>query len=126
MTYTEIQKQLLELAKEFKNDEVDLEDAEILERSALKKIAEFIFSNQLHQGVYTEDILPEQPSQWSSDRLSYFIDFISLKDDTILDLNWMYKSTFWSEEFESKEYYIVLLKEMIENKELFYDLEEDF
>jgi hypothetical protein len=126
MTYTEIQKQLLELAKEFKNDEVDLEDAEILERSALKMIAEFIFSNQLHQGVYTEDILPEQPSQWSSDRLSYFIDFISLKDDTILDLNWMYKSTFWSEEFESKEHYIVLLKEMIENKELFYDLEEDF
>jgi hypothetical protein len=126
MTYTEIQKQLLELAKEFKNDEVDLEDAEILERSALKMIAEFIFSNQLHQGVYTEDILPEQPSQWSSDRLSYFIDFISLKDDTIFDLNWMYKSTFWSEEYESKEHYIVLLREMIENKEIFYDLEEDF
>ena len=126
MTYTEIQKQLLELAKEFKNDEVDLEDAEILERSALKMIADFIISNQLHQGVYTEEILPEQPSQWSSDRLSYFIDFISLKDDTILDLNWMYKSTFWSEEFESKEHYIVLLKEMIQNKELFYDLEEDF
>jgi hypothetical protein len=126
MTYKEIQKQLLELAKEFKNDEVDLEDAEILERSALKMIAEFIFSNQLHQGVYTEDILPEQPSQWSSDRLSYFIDFISLKDDKILDLNWMYKSTFWSEEFESKDHYIVLLKEMIQNKELFYDLEEDF
>ena len=126
MTYTEIQKQLLELAKEFKNDEVDLEDAEILERSTLKMIVDFIISNQLHQGVYTEDILPEQPSQWSSDRLSYFIDFISLKDDTILDLNWMYKSTFWSEEFESKEHYIVLLKEMIENKELFYDLEEDF
>ena len=126
MTYTEIQKQLLELAKEFKNDEVDLEDAEILERSALKMIVDFIISNQLHQGVYTEDILPEQPSQWSSDRLSYFIDFISLKDDTIFDLNWMYKSTFWSEEFESKEHYIVLLREMIENKEIFYDLEEDF
>lgn len=98
MTYTEIQKQLLELATEFKNDEVDLEDAEILERSALKMITEFIFSNQLHQGVYTEDILPEQPSQWSSDRLSCLIDFVSLKDETILDLNWVYKSTFRPEE----------------------------
>jgi hypothetical protein len=43
-----------------------------------------------------------------------------------LDLNWTVKSAFWNDEFESKEDYLEMLKEMIQNKGSFYDLEDEF
>jgi hypothetical protein len=126
MTEVELKNQLLLLADAHKAEEVDLQDAEIIERSALKLITEFIVSNDLLQGVNLGIEIPSDFTQLSTDKLSYMVDSISLTNDIVLDLNWTVKSAFWNDEFESKEDYLEMLKEMIQNKGSFYDLEDEF
>jgi hypothetical protein len=126
MTEVELKNQLLLLADAHKAEEVDLQDAEIIERSALKLITEFIVSNDLLQGVNLGIEIPSDFTQLSTDKLSFIVDSISLTNDIVLDLNWTVKSAFWNDEFESKEDYLEMLKEMIQNKGSFYDLEDEF
>ena len=126
MTEVELKNQLLLLADAHKAEEVDLQDAEIIERSALKLITVFIVSNDLLQGVNLGIEIPSDFTQLSTDKLSYMVDSISLTNDIVLDLNWTVKSAFWNDEFESKEDYLEMLKEMIQNKGSFYDLEDEF
>lgn len=126
MTEVELKNQLLLLADAHKAEEVDLQDAEIIERSALKLITEFIVSNDLLQGVNLGIEIPSDFTQLSTDKLSYMVDSISLTNDIVLDLNWTVKLAFWNDEFESKEDYLEMLKEMIQNKGSFYDLEDEF
>jgi hypothetical protein len=126
MTEVELKNQLLLLADAHKAEEVDLQDAEIIERSALKLITEFIVSNDLLQGVNLGIEIPSDFTQLSTDKLSFMVDSISLTNDIVLDLNWTVKSAFWNDEFESKEDYLEMLKEMIQNKGSFYDLEDEF
>jgi hypothetical protein len=126
MTEVELKNQLLLLADAHKAEEVDLQDAEIIERSALKLITEFIVSNDLLQGVNLGIEIPSDFTQLSTDKLSFMVDSISLTNDIVLDLNWTVKLAFWNDEFESKEDYLEMLKEMIQNKGSFYDLEDEF
>jgi len=118
MTHTETQNKLVELAIAYKKDQIDLEDAEILERSALKMIATYIIDHNLSEAE------PLNFSEATSDKLRYIIDSSSVTNDTILDLNWAFKSAFWPDEVDSKECYLELIKEMLENKATFYDLED--
>ena len=53
MSNTEIENKILELSISFKDANTDLEDAEIIEYSVLKMIAEYILSNNLNEGNYS-------------------------------------------------------------------------
>lgn len=120
MSNTEIKNKILELSISFKDANTDLEDAEIIEYSVLKMIAEYILSNNLNEGNYSNS------SEWTSDKLRYLVDSTSVKNGTILDLNWAFKNSFWTDEFESKADYLEMLNEMLQNRDVFYNLEEDF
>ena len=62
----------------------------------------------------------------SSDQLRYLVDSVSLSHPLVFELNWTFEFNFWPEAFESEEAYREMIQEMIENKELFYDLEDEF
>ena len=126
MKQQEFKNQIIELAKAYQNDEVELKDAEIIERSALKLIAEFIFSNDLLRGMNWDFEIPSDPSESSSEKLRYIIDRVSLTDDSVFDLNWTIKNSFWDDYTDSKACYLDLLKEMVNNKDAFYSLDDDF
>ncbi len=126
MTHTEIKNQLFELSLSFKNDTTDLQDAEILERSALRLIAEYIQSNNYHIDGNPGIELPENIGELITDKMRYIVDCVSIYQDSVLDLNWTFKNSFWETENESKEEYHTLLKEMTQNKDLFYNLDDDF
>ena len=120
MSNTEIENKILELSISFKDVNTDLEDAEIIEYSVLKMIAEYILSNNLNECNHSNS------SEWTSNKLRYFVDSTSVKNDTIIDLNWTFKNSFWTDEFESKADYLEMLNEMLQNRDVFYNLEEDF
>lgn len=122
----EIRVHLQELSKEHKKEETELEDAEIIERDALKAIARFIREHQLDQEITKIEGLISDVGTMSSDQLRYLVDSVSLSHEIVFDLNWTFESSFWPDAFESKEAYRVIIREMIENKDEFYNLEDEF
>jgi|688.fasta_scaffold147770_3 hypothetical protein len=126
MTHTEIHNELLLLSTEFNNEAIDLQDSEIIERTALKTIGDHIISQELHNGIVLEIELPSNISKLSSDQLRYLIDTVSLHNSDVFELNWTFDSNFWPDTFETKEEFKESIQNMLQNKDTFYDLEDDF
>jgi len=126
MTHTEIHNELLRLSTEFNNEAIDLQDSEIVERTALKTIADYITIQELHNGIVLEIELPSNISKLSSDQLRYLIDTISLQNADVFELNWTLNSNFWPDTFETKEDFKETIQNMLQDKDSFYDLEVDF
>lgn len=126
MTQTEIHNELLLLSTEFKNEAIDLQDSEIVERTALKTIADYIKRQELHNGIVLEVELPSNISKLSSDQLRYLIDTVSLQNADVFELNWTFNSNFWPDTFETKEDFKETIQNMLQDKDSFYDLEDDF
>lgn len=126
MTQTEIHNELLLLSTEFKNEAIDLQDSEIVERTALKTIADYIKSQELHNGIVLEVELPSNISKLSSDQLRYLIDTVSLQNADVFELNWTFNSNLWPDTFETKEDFKETIQNMLQDKDSFYDLEDDF
>ncbi|MDP2188525.1 MAG: hypothetical protein Q8J69_07570 [Sphingobacteriaceae bacterium] len=114
---------ILELAQSHKSAE-DWE-AEIHEKQALELIAEYILQHQLHANLSWPFELPANLEDYTNDQVRYLIDSVSLTNEEVLELNWQYVHAFWPEEHESKEHFKKLLTEMIEMKDMFYNLEEE-
>lgn len=126
MTQTEIHNELLLLSTEFKNEAIDLQDSEIVERTALKTIADYIKRQELHNGIVLEVELPSNISKLSSDQLRYLIDTVSLQNADVFELNWTFNSNLWPDTFETKEDFKETIQNMLQDKDSFYDLEDDF
>ena len=126
MTHIEIKSYLHELSQEFKKEETELQDAEILERNALKAIVRFIQEHRLDQGITIIEGSNRDVDRMSSDQLRYLVDSVSLSHSLVFELNWTFEFNFWPEAFDSEEAYREMIQEMIENKEVFYDLEDEF
>lgn len=120
LTSKEIVNIILELSSSFKDENIESQDSEIIEYSVLKMITEHILGHSLSESSHPF------ASNWTSDKLRYLVDSTSLVDDAILDLNWTFSKSFWVDQFESKENYLEMIHEMIQNKELYYNLEDDF
>ena len=116
----ELANKILELSSSFKDENIESQDSEIIEYSVLKMITEHILGHSLDESLHPF------ANNWTSDKLRYLVDSASLEDDAILDLNWTFSKSFWVDEFESKENYREMLNDMIQNKELYYNLEDDF
>lgn len=118
-------KALVELSNDFLAPQVEDWEAEMLERKGLKLITEFLFRNDYHVEIDWPFELPEKLEDYTNDQLRFLIDSVSLTNEDVLELNWQYVHAFWPEEYESKEHFKKLLAEMIEMKDMFYNLEEE-
>lgn len=131
MFIEEIKLRINILAQKHKsNDEYGIDefkDSELLELEAENLIIDYCEEKKyLIQGFPTEkkkikDELDED--YFCSERYNYYLDRLTVDKEDVADLMWCYVSSFWPDYFESKEVYLLAIKEQI-NSCAFYEIDD--
>lgn len=131
MSKDEIISKISELAKKHNEiDEVyigDFKDAELLEIRAEDLIIEYCELNgYLINGFPTEKRkLSEEDLEedyFSRERFQLYLDTLVIQQSDVADLMWHFTSSFWPDQFSSKQKYIEIVTEQV-NCGVFYDIE---
>lgn len=117
------------LAEEHKatgDDLDDFKDAEQIEQEAEQLIVDYCETNgYLVNGFPTEKKqLPEEEldvDYFSRERYQLYLDTLATKHEDVADLMWCYVSSFWDNQYESKEEYIQNLRDNLDSG-VFYDV----
>lgn len=117
------------LAEEHKatgDDLDDFKDAEQIEQEAEQLIVDYCETNgYLVNGFPTEKKqLPEEEldeDYFCRERYQLYLDILATKHEDVADLMWCYVSSFWDNQYESKEEYIQNLKDNLDSG-MFYDV----
>ncbi|GAA4061413.1 hypothetical protein GCM10022389_02300 [Flavobacterium cheonanense] len=129
MFIEEIKLRINILAQKHKsNDEYGIDefkDSELLELEAENLIIAYCEEKKyLIEGFPTEkkkikDELDED--YFCSERYHYYLDCLTVEKEDVADLMWCYVSSFWPDSFDSKQEYILTIKEQL-NSGVFYQI----
>jgi hypothetical protein len=136
MTTEEIKQKITALAQKHaasdENTLDDFTDAELLESDA----RHFIIQYCEHQGYLINGFPTEMKRRYENDEISdeeydedYFceerydlyLDMLTMEKTDVAELTWHYTSSFWPEQFDSKEAYLEHIKSCVEDGG-FYDV----
>ena len=136
MTITEIKQKITELAQKHAASEEntldDFKDEEFLEDDARHLIIKYCENqNYLINGFPTEmkrrydndEISDDEYDEdyFCSERYDLYLDTLTLEKSDVAELTWHYTSSFWPDQFDSKEDYLESIKDMVEGGG-FYDV----
>lgn len=108
-------------------DEIDnFKDAELIEQEAEQLIIDYCETKgYLVNGFPTEKKqLPEEELEedyFCRERYQLYLDTLATKQDDVAKLMWCYVSSFWVDQYETKEEYIQSIKENLDSG-VFYDV----
>lgn len=129
MTIEEIKQKISELAqKHAAGDENTLDeftDAEFLESDARHLIIRYCenqgylingFPTEMKRRYENDEIRDEEyyEDYFCSERYDLYLDTLSLEKTDVAELTWHFTSSFWPEQFESKEEFLESIKGLIE------------
>jgi hypothetical protein len=129
MIHADIIFKLKLLAQEHKTTGDDLDvfkDAELIEQEAEQIIVEYCEAKgYLVNGFPTEKRqLPEdelEEDYFCRERYQFYLDTLATKYGDVADLTWCYVSSFWNDQYESKEEYLQSVKDNLDSG-VFYDV----
>lgn len=102
-------------------------DSELLELEAENLIIAYCEEKKhLIRGFPTEkkkikDDLDED--YFCRERYQYYLDCLTVEKEDVAELMWCYVSSFWPDSFESKQEYILTIKEQL-NSDVFYEIND--
>ena len=104
----------------------DFKDAELFEQEAEQLILDYCEAKcYLVKGFPTEKKqLPEEELEedyFCRERYQLYINTLATQQDDVAELMWCYVSSFWEDQYESKEEYIQSLKDNLDSG-VFYDV----
>jgi hypothetical protein len=125
----DIKAKLFELAQQHKAIGVDLEDfkdSEFLEYQAEQLIVNYCEAKgYLINGFPTEKRqLPEEELEedyFCRERYQLYLDTLATQKEDVAELMWCYVSSFWVDQYESKEEYLQNLKDNLDSG-VFYEV----
>jgi len=128
LSIEEIKAKIAELAQEHKatGDELDdVKDAEQIEQEAEQLITEYCEGKgYLVNGFPIEKKkLPEEELEedyFCRERYQLYLDTLATLHDDVAELMWFYVSSFWEDQYESKEEYLQNLRDNLDSG-VFYD-----
>lgn len=104
----------------------EIKSAELLESEAQDLIIEYCVNrNYLINGFPTEKkMLVEEYDEdyFSTERYQLYLDKLTLEKEDVAELTWCYVSSFWPDQFETKEEYLENIRHQI-NSSHFYDVD---
>lgn len=109
------------------DDEIDnFKDAELIEQEAEQLIIDYCETKgYLVNGFPTEKKqLPEEELEedyFCRERYQFYLDTLATKQDDVAKLMWCYVSSFWVDQYETKEEYIQSIKVNLDSG-VFYDV----
>lgn len=136
MTITEIKQRITVLAqKHAAIDEITLGDfkyAELLESDAKHLIVQYCenqdylvngFPTEMRRRYENDEISDDEYDEdyFCEERYDLYLNTLTLEKPDVADLTWHYVSSFWPDQFDSKEEYLESMKDMIEGGG-FYDV----
>jgi hypothetical protein len=104
----------------------EIKSAELLESEAQDLIIEYcVNKNYLVNGFPTQK--KEMPKEYDEDyfsieRYQLYLDKLTLEKDDVAELAWCYVSSFWPDQFESKDEFMENIRHQI-NSSNFYDVD---
>jgi len=104
----------------------EIKSAELLESEAEDLIIEYCVNrNYLINGFPTQKKeMPEEYDEdyFSMERYQLYLDKLTLEKDDVAELTWCYVSSFWPDQFESKDEFMENIRHQI-NSSNFYDVD---
>ena len=132
MNLEQIKKQIFSLSQEHQacDDGIDdFKDAEQIEKEAEQLISSYCEDMEyLINGFPTEKRkLPEEElgdDYFCRERFQLYLDTLAIQKEDVAELMWCFVSSFWVDQYESKEEYLQSLQENL-NSGVFYDVKTD-
>jgi len=129
MSIETLKNKISRLSEEHKatgNDLDDFKDAELIEYEAEQLIIEYCEAKgYLVNGFPTQKKqLPEEELEedyFCRERYQLYLDTLATTQDDVSELMWHYVSSFWEDQYESKEEYLHDLKNNLDSG-IFYDV----
>ena len=129
MSIETLKNKISRLSEEHKasgNDLDDFKDAELIEYEAEQLIIEYCEAKgYLVNGFPTQKKqLPEEELEedyFCRERYQFYLDTLATTQDDVGELMWHYVSSFWEDQYESKEEYLHDLKNNLDSG-IFYDV----
>lgn len=126
---TEIISKLIDLAQQHKSTGEDLDDfkdAELIEHEAEQLIVDYCEAKgyllngfPMEKKQLPEDELEED--YFCRERYQLYLDTLATLHDDVAQLMWCYVSSFWEDQYESKEEYLQNLRDNLDSG-VFYDV----
>jgi len=125
----ELKAKIAELAIEHKatgDDLDDFKDAEQIEQEAEQLMVDYCEAKgYLVNGFPTgKKQLPEEELEvdyFCRERYQFYLDTLATQHGDVADLTWCYVSSFWNDQYESKEEYLQSVKDNLDSG-VFYDV----
>ena len=129
MKINELYNRLTKLAEQHKatgDDLDDFKDAELIEKEAEQLIVNYCEAKGYFVNGFPTDKkqLPEEELEedyFCQERYQLYLDTLATMHEDVADLMWCYVSSFWQDQFESKEVYLQKLKDNLDSG-AFYDV----
>lgn len=123
---------IISLSKEHQKSDDDIDgfkDAELIEYNAEQLIVAYAEKNgYLINGFPTEKKqLPEEELEedyFCRERYQFYLDTLATQKDDVAELMWCYVSSFWVDQYESKEEYLQSLQDNLDSG-VFYNIKID-
>jgi Fe-S cluster assembly scaffold protein SufB len=130
--FDNIKTTIISLSKEHQmsDDDIDgFKDAELIEHKAEQLIVAYAEKNgYLINGFPTEKKqLPEEELEedyFCRERYQLYLDTLATQKDDVAELMWCYVSSFWVDQYESKEEYLQSLQDNLDSG-VFYNIKID-
>jgi hypothetical protein len=136
LTNTEIKQKITALAQKHaasdENTLDDIKDAELLESDAKHLIIQYCenqgylingFPTEMKRRYENNEISDEEYDEdyFCEERYDLYLDMLTLDKTDVAELTWHYTSSFWLDQFESKDEYLEHIKSCVDDGG-FYDV----
>jgi hypothetical protein len=136
LTNTEIKQKITALAQKHaasdENTLDDIKDAELLESDAKHLIIQYCenqgylingFPTEMKRRYENNEISDEEYDEdyFCEERYDLYLDMLTLDKTDVAELTWHYTSSFWPDQFESKDEYLEHIKSCVDDGG-FYDV----
>jgi hypothetical protein len=136
LTNTEIKQKITALAQKHAASEEntldDIKDAELLESDAKNLIIQYCenqgylingFPTEMKRRYKNNEISDEEYDEdyFCEERYGLYLDMLTLDKTDVAELTWHYTSSFWPDQFQSKDEYLEYIKSCVDD-DGFYDV----
>lgn len=124
MNFEEIINSISNLAKEHSKSgdrAEDLKDTDWLENEAFNLIIDYCKEMKYQVGSFPESLVNDDTDEITDEHWMLYIDKLTLTNSDVADLNWLWVSSFWPDQFKDKDEFLESISQRLSGS--FYDIE---